>query len=212
MNIAAAAPNIIRVVMPTMIRDGHELGWPCINLRSEAATRMPTSRNGASTHMRDPVSVKRESAGKDDEVHHDVGEKRSNANIEFAQAQFTARCAKPIGEHSAAHGLFFFYFLRGLPEKQVRTDCRSEAVTPGSSAETKQRRRPVSVRCATAFISVLGSEQGIERLDCSLFRERMRKVKQFCVQRFLFSDDVREGRRGDLSPLHADENPSFTSQ
>jgi hypothetical protein len=57
-----------------------------------------------------------------------------------------------------------------------------------------------------------GSEEGIERLNCSLFRERTRKVKQFCVQRFLFSDDVRERRRSDLSALHADKNTSFTGQ
>jgi hypothetical protein len=38
MNIAAAAAHITSVVMPAMIRDGHELGWPCINLRSNATT------------------------------------------------------------------------------------------------------------------------------------------------------------------------------
>src|ERR1700681_3912645 len=51
MNMAAAAPNITIVVIPTMIRDNHELGWSCMILRSDATNRTPTSKNGASTPL-----------------------------------------------------------------------------------------------------------------------------------------------------------------
>jgi hypothetical protein len=51
MNMAAAAPNITIVVIPTMIRDNHELGWPCMIFRSDATNRTPTSKNGASTPL-----------------------------------------------------------------------------------------------------------------------------------------------------------------
>src|SRR5450830_82785 len=47
-NIAIPAANIAKVVMPTIARDSQELGWPRISLRSDAACRMPTIRNGAS--------------------------------------------------------------------------------------------------------------------------------------------------------------------
>ena len=40
MNISAAAPNITSV--PRRRYDNHKLGWPCLNLRSDAATRIPT--------------------------------------------------------------------------------------------------------------------------------------------------------------------------
>src|SRR5450759_474942 len=85
-------------------------------------------------------------------------------------------------------------------------------VTPGPSAERKRRSRLIPVRSVTGLISVSGSETGIGRSDGALFRERTRQVKQLCVERFLFSDDVGERRRGDLSPLHPDQNSSFAGQ
>jgi hypothetical protein len=39
------------VMIPTAIRDNHELGWPPMSLRSDAAIRTPTSKNGASTPL-----------------------------------------------------------------------------------------------------------------------------------------------------------------
>jgi hypothetical protein len=38
---AALAPNMTRIVIPTTIRDNHELGGFCLNLRSQAAMRLP---------------------------------------------------------------------------------------------------------------------------------------------------------------------------
>lgn len=50
-NIAMAAPNIPSVTIPTTIRDSHELGCPCISLRSDAAIKIPTSKNSANTPL-----------------------------------------------------------------------------------------------------------------------------------------------------------------
>src|SRR5437588_3345732 len=47
-NMPIAAANIAIVVITTTTRDSIELGWPCINLRSQATKRMPTRRKGAS--------------------------------------------------------------------------------------------------------------------------------------------------------------------
>jgi hypothetical protein len=38
---AALAPNMTRIVIPTTIRDNHELGGFRVNLRSQAAMRIP---------------------------------------------------------------------------------------------------------------------------------------------------------------------------
>lgn len=128
MYIAAAAAHITSVVMPTTIRDGRELGRPCINLRSNATTG------------------------------------------------------------------------KAPPRRQLLQDQKEAADEASFSS------------MGHSVHQVLGSEDGVERLACSLFRERTREMKQVCVQRLLFSDDFRQGRRGDLSPLHADKDPTFTGQ
>ena len=50
-NMPMAAANITIVVSPTTTRPSNELGWSCMSCRSDAAMRMPTSRNGASTPL-----------------------------------------------------------------------------------------------------------------------------------------------------------------
>jgi len=50
-NIPIAAPNMISVASITTIRAPKELGWPCMSVGSDAASRIPTSRNGASTPL-----------------------------------------------------------------------------------------------------------------------------------------------------------------
>jgi hypothetical protein len=39
---------MMRIVIPTRVRDNQELGSACINLRADATIRMPKSKNGAS--------------------------------------------------------------------------------------------------------------------------------------------------------------------
>src|ERR1700682_3299698 len=50
-NIAAAAPNMATIVRPTTIRDSQELGCAFITLRSDAATKIATNKNGANTPL-----------------------------------------------------------------------------------------------------------------------------------------------------------------
>ena len=50
-NIAIAAANIATVVIPTTIRVSQELGWLCISLQSDAASKTPINKNGASTPL-----------------------------------------------------------------------------------------------------------------------------------------------------------------
>src|SRR5205085_10938194 len=50
-NIPMAAANMTNVVIATIIRERVELGWFCINLRSQATYKMPTRRKGARTPL-----------------------------------------------------------------------------------------------------------------------------------------------------------------
>ncbi len=50
-NIAIAAANMAKVVIPTTTRESTELGCPCMSLRSQATSRSPTRRKGASNPL-----------------------------------------------------------------------------------------------------------------------------------------------------------------
>ena len=70
-NIAAPAPNMTTIVIPITIRDNHELGRFCMSLRSDAAMRMPTSKNGASEPLM--IAVQKSALiGYPDKIHADA--------------------------------------------------------------------------------------------------------------------------------------------
>jgi hypothetical protein len=63
------------------------------------------------------MSVKCERGRQDNEIHHEVGKKSADANVELAIDNFFPGCAFPLHEQAAPHCFFFFNFLRCLPEK-----------------------------------------------------------------------------------------------
>src|SRR5205807_6672214 len=50
-NMATPAANIAAVAIATTVHPRRELGWPCINLLSEATIRIATRRKGANSPL-----------------------------------------------------------------------------------------------------------------------------------------------------------------
>src|SRR5436190_14325865 len=74
-------------------------------------------------------------SGEYDEVHDEIGKEGTSAHIEFAIDELPRSRASSLHDYSAAHCFLGFYFLGGLPEKQVRAyGCAedSDEVLPGS--------------------------------------------------------------------------------
>ena len=74
----------------------------------------------------DPEPVKRQSRGDDDEEHHQIGDERTHADVQPSSVELEGRCASTRNRGQSSDAFFFFYFLRGLPEKQIRTDGGAE--------------------------------------------------------------------------------------
>ena len=60
--------------------------------------------------------------GEDNEVHDEIGKGGTRAHIQLAIDDLLARCVSSLHDHSPAHCFLGFHLLRGLPEKEIRTD------------------------------------------------------------------------------------------
>jgi hypothetical protein len=83
--------------------------------------------------LRDAVTVEGNGGCQDDKEHHDVREKRPDADINVPKLKFLECCSSPLSKRTLTCRLLFFNFFTRLPEKQVRTD---------RSAKNRHEHRP----------------------------------------------------------------------
>lgn len=65
-------------------------------------------------------------SGENDEVHDEVRKEGAGADIQLAIDDFARAGSFPLHKHLTAHRLLMFYFLRRLPEEQIRADGGAE--------------------------------------------------------------------------------------
>ena len=61
-----------------------------------------------------------------DEKHYQIGETRADPDVDLAIGYFRRSRPSSLDDRVTTHRLLLFDFLRGLPEEEVRTDCRAE--------------------------------------------------------------------------------------